>query len=127
MAKRILQLVITEVDLLEVLTQRSHLEALRKQVREAEAKLEQQEGQIMALLKAGAKVEGYRTATIEKCIGPHRPKYHELWVLHMGQYHGLSEGMAMEVARVQYPPKTIENLVIGEAYPGILGKQQGKC
>lgn len=119
--------IITEVDLLEVLTQRTHLETLRKQVREAEAKLEQKEGEVMTLLKLGARVEGYRTATIEKCIGPHRPKYQELWVEHMGRYHGITEAMSMEVARNTYPPKTVENLVIGEAYPGILDKQQGQC
>ena len=122
-----MKLVITEVDLLEVLTQRSHLEVLRQQVREAQARLEQKEGEIMAMLKLGARVDGYRSATIEKCIGPHRPKYQELWVEHMGQYHGLTEAMSVEVARNKYPPKAVEVLVIGESYPGILDKQQGQC
>lgn len=120
-------LVVSEVDLLEILTQRSHLAKLRKQVREAEAVLEQKEGSVMDLLRAGAVVEGHRSAAIEQSIGPYRPKYQELWLAHMGEYHGLTEAMAMEVARAKYPPKTVEALVIGEAFPGILDKQHGRC
>lgn len=121
------KLTISEVDLLEVLTQRSHLEDLRRQVREAEAILEQKETCVMQLIRAGAFVEGHRSATIEKQLGPCRPKYQELWAEHMMQYHGITEAMAMEVARNKYPAKWVEALVIGEAFPGILNKQQGRA
>lgn len=120
-------LVVQENDLLEILTQRSLLARLRKEAREAEAVLDQKECSVMALLKAGAVVEGHRSAAIESTLGPVRPKYQELWMEHMGQYHGMSDAMSLEVARTKYPPKTVENLVIGEAYPGILDKLQGQC
>lgn len=113
-AQRKLRLVVSEADLLTVLAQRRLLAGIRKQAREAEAVLEQQERAIMNLLRAGATVEGRRSAAIETQDGPCRPKYQELWVEHMTNYHNVTEAMALEVARGRYPPKAVESLAIGE-------------
>lgn len=119
--------VVSEVDLLDILTQRAHLQALRKKERDTQAQLEQKEAQVIALLKSGACVEGHRTAAIECRTGPCRPKYQELWVIHMGEAHGVTEALALETAKTKYPGKPTEVLVIGEAYPGILDGLQGQA
>lgn len=106
-------LVVTDVDLLNVLALRDEVSKARKAVSTLEAKLASAEGGVMTLLRLGAVNQGpIAQALIEESLGPVRPKYQELWLNHMAADHGMVEEAAMQVARDAYPAKKIEALVI---------------
>lgn len=109
--------VITELELVAVETATLQLQYLRKKVRQAEASLEQQETSVISKLKAGAAIQGSRTATVQTELGQCRPKWQELHLKHLAEEHGIAEAQAVEDARKLYPPKSVEVLVIGQKPP----------
>jgi chromosome segregation ATPase len=109
--------VITELELVGIETTRMQLSDLRKQVRKAEAKLEQSEKSVIDRLKAGAQVLGSRTAAIQAGVGPCRPKWQELHIKHMEAEHGQAAALTEQKAKEAYPAKPTEELVIGVSTP----------
>lgn len=105
--------VVTELDLITIETNRLKLAEIRKQERQLKAALEQQEENVITLLRAGAVVQGGLSAVIETSPGVCRPKYQELWVKHMAE-HGVAEKAALEQAKEAYPAVEKEELVIGK-------------
>jgi hypothetical protein len=117
--KKVEVLVVTEYELVAIETTRLQLAEFRKKAREAEAALEQREADVIAKLKAGAVVEGNRTAVIKPDVGPSRPKWKELYVQHFEAEHGeTAESIEVRVQKL-YPGKTCDTLVIGDKPPSV--------
>jgi hypothetical protein len=110
---------ITELELVSIETDRLLLERLRKQVREAEAKLEQAEKDVLERLMAGATVQGHKTAVAKTVTGPSRPHWKDEYVAHFESEHGETRKSIEEAVAKKYPgtPKVV--LVIGEKQTGI--------
>jgi hypothetical protein len=121
MAKRAKQVdvqVVTELDLISIETLRIMVQDYRRQCREAEARLEQQEAGVIERLRRGAPVQGRRSAVVTVETGPARPRWKELHVEHMSTEHGDSPKEIEELAQKLYPGKPTDVLVIGLKPPG---------
>jgi hypothetical protein len=105
--------VITEFELVALETTRLQLAEARKKVRELEAATEQREANLIAALKAGAVVDGNRTAVVETVTGPSRPKWKEAYVEHFQEEHGETQEAIELRLQKKYPGKECEVLVVG--------------
>lgn len=105
--------VISELDLISIETQRRGVSELSKQLNKAKADLEKKEQEVMEKLKTGGVVQGKLTAIIERVMGAARPKWRELHVEHMKKEHKMTEAEVEAEAKKAYPATENEILTIG--------------
>lgn len=82
---------VTEVELLAVEAQRSHVVNLKNQLAKSERALADLEADVVAKLEAGFPVRSkHLSAGLEASVGARRPEWKDLYLAHMEDVHGQS-------------------------------------
>ena len=106
---------ITEEELNELETRRAEKKEFDQQLKRAVMACEELEQDIMNRLRAGAKVQGTKTAVIEEKSAGSRPAWKDEYLEHMVHEHQANPVAEENAVKDKYPPKPIYHLVVGQA------------
>lgn len=99
-----------ELELLQRL--RFNQARLKRELADAEAAAKGLESSIMGRLKAGARVYGRLSATIDKVPGPSHPHYKEELLQHMQEAHGIAPELTEREVQNRWPGEERERVVV---------------
>lgn len=107
---------LTESDLLAVQQQRARIAKLKAEAKAEGAILNQLEAEVVAAVKAGARVQGNLVPYIQVEAGKCSPKWKEEYLAHMAE-HGIDPDALTAEVQGKYPGGPVETLVI-DVKPG---------
>jgi hypothetical protein len=108
------KVVVTEIELVSIRTQRMMLEELARSIKKAALDLAASEFKVLSKLKQGAPIEGQLNAVITLEKGRFAPPYKDELMDHMAKHHGVHSAEVEKALRDKYPVKEREVLVIDE-------------